>query len=128
MGEDAVMELQNRHLVVERQGDVWCARLAAPRLVEGQLDELAEEFARMINDAGCRKLVLSLGPQGPECLYSVFLARLVSLQRRMQAAGGALKLADLSPEAKEIFTVCNLDKLFEFAPTTAAAVAALRED
>ena len=59
-------------------------------------------------------------------VYSVFLARLVSLQRRVQAAGGALRLADLSPEAKEIFTVCHLDRLFEFAPTTAAAVAELQ--
>jgi hypothetical protein len=121
------MERPYRHLVVDRQGEVWCARLAAGRLVEGQLEELGEEFARMVNEEGCRKLVLSLGPQDPECLYSVFLAKLVALHRRLQAVGGVLKLADLGPEAMDIFLVCQLDKLFEFAPTSAAAVAALQK-
>jgi hypothetical protein len=121
------MELPYRHIVVERQGDVWCAHLAAPRLLECHLDELGDEFARLVNDDGCRKLVLSLGPQDPECLYSVFLAKLVTLLRRLQGAGGALKLADASAETHDIFTACHLDKMFDFAPTTAAAVAALEQ-
>ena len=69
---------------------------------------------------------MSLGPQDPECLYSVFLAKLVALQRRMKAKEGVLKLADVSPEARGIFAACHLEKIFDFVPTTASAVAALQ--
>jgi len=120
------MEHPYRHLIVERHSDVWCARLATPRMLESQLEELSEEFNRIVNDEGCRKFVLSLGPQDPECLYSVFLAKLVSLQRRLEANEGVLKLADVSPVAQGIFAACHLEKIFDFIPTTEAAVAALR--
>ncbi len=119
------MERPYKHLIVERQGEVWCARLVAPRIAEDQLEELGDEFAQLVND-GCYKLVLSLGPHGPECLYSVFLAKLVTLHRRLQANSGALRLAEVGPEARDIFAACHLDQLFHFAPTTAAAVAALQ--
>ena len=120
------MERPYKHLILERQGDVCCARLAAPRIPEDQLEELGGEFTQLVTEDGCRKLVLSLGPHSPECLYSVFLAKLVTLQRRLQSAGGAFKLADVSPEARDIFAACHLDKLFDFAPTTADAVTALQ--
>ncbi|MCC6418746.1 MAG: hypothetical protein IT429_10965 [Gemmataceae bacterium] len=120
------MERPYRHIEVERAGDVYCARLRQSRMDEDGLYELADELNDVAARDDCLKLVLSLGPETPEFLYSVFLAKLVALQRRFRARGGKLKLADLSEETVRVFDVCHLTPLFDFAPDRASAVEGFR--
>ena len=49
--------------------------------------QLADEVVDLI-DGGCRKLVFTLGPESLQCLYSVFLAKLVMFQRVLRERGG----------------------------------------
>jgi hypothetical protein len=119
------MPCPTRHLVVEQQGEVFCVRLRHPRLDEAGIYEVGEEFNGLIERDGCRKMVLSLGPEEPECLYSVFLAQLVTLQRKLQEHGGALKIVDASAHTLNVFRACKLIDWFDFAADQAGAVAAL---
>jgi hypothetical protein len=121
------MERPYRHLEVRREGEVFCARLREFRLSEPQLYEMCGELLRLPDKDGCRKLVLSLGPPEPEFLYSVFLAKLVSLQRRLDGAGGALRVVTTSAATMSIFAACRLDTLFHFAPDEATAVQELAD-
>jgi len=115
-----------RKLVVDRRDDVFCVRPRKHQYYEAEIQDLGEEFNALIDQEGCRKLALRLGPKAPECLYSVFLAKLVAVQRRMKEVGGVMKLYDVPPEVVEIFEVCRLKDVFEFEPDEQAAVAALR--
>jgi anti-anti-sigma factor len=110
---------------IERHGDICCLRLRKRELEESDLHQFSSEVNQLIQEEGCRKMVLSLGPDGPLCLYSIFLARLVSLQRRLRQAGGQLKLAHVGPEIFKIFQACNLQTLFEFCPDQKTALAEL---
>ena len=76
---------------------------------------------------GVRKgsLVLRLGPEPLDCLYSVFMAKLVRIRRHALEQGGALKLCDVHPHTRRVFEACHLDKYFDFAPDQETAVAAL---
>jgi hypothetical protein len=116
-----------RQLEVEQVGDIACLRLKQSRLGVGGLEELAADIDQFMDDTTCRSVVFSLGPEEPECLYSVFLAKLVTLQKRLQAAGGGLVLADASADVQKIFAACRLDDLFRFAPDRTAAIAALTQ-
>jgi anti-anti-sigma factor len=118
------MERPYRHIDVEPAGDVFYARLRQSRMDENALYEMGDELTRLVREDGCRKLILSLGPEEPECLYSVFLAKLVGLRRDLLAAGGGLKLCHVKPETLRIFDVCRLTPLFDFYPDKAAALAA----
>lgn len=118
-----MMSRQFRQIEVEQQGDVFCARLRNHRLSEEDIYAFSEDVLELINEDGCRKLVLDLGPRDPVCLFSIFLAKLVSIKRRLEKNGGGLKLAHVSPETHHIFEVCNLHNLFDFCPDEAAAVA-----
>jgi anti-anti-sigma factor len=115
-----------RHITVDRIGDVTCVSLKSQRLGENELAQLADEVVGLI-DGGCRKMVFSLGPEALECLYSVFLAKLVMFQRLLREHGGALKLCDATPEVREVFQACRLDDLFDFAPDRHTAAAALAQ-
>jgi anti-anti-sigma factor len=110
---------------VERHGAVFCVGLVQGRLDDDQLEQLGAELARLVDEEGCRKMVLNLGPQEVACLYSLLLAKLIHLQRRLDATGGGLALAHVTPYVRELFRLTNLDKLFRFFPDQAAAVVAL---
>ena len=112
-----------RHLVVERYGNVACVRLAKSRLDENEIHELALELIHLAREGGCPRVALCLGPQTPECLYSVFLAKLISLQRRLESLGGGLKLCQCTSQVIEILDACVLLDRFDIVADPAAALA-----
>jgi anti-anti-sigma factor len=116
-----------RHIEVACPGDVFCVRLRQSKLDETGLYELCDELTQLVAEDGCRKLVLSLGPPDPQFLYSIFLAKLVALQRRLKDSGGGLKLCDAGPDTLSIFDACGLARLFEFHPDQAEALKAFAE-
>src|SRR5262249_37781097 len=120
------MDLPFRHIAVDPEGDIFCVRLRRSQLTEPHILELAEELLSLITDEGCRKMVLSLGPGELECLYSVFLAKLVMVRRYLMERGGALKLCDTSPATLGVFEACRLKEYFDFLPDRESAVAALQ--
>ena len=113
------------HLDIERRGSVFCVRLRSNRFPETEIHEVAQELAELGRSEGCRGLALALGPKPPECLYSVFLAKLCSVQRVLAENGAGLVLCDVDPSVRTIFQAVKLDERFRFAPDFDAAVAAL---
>jgi hypothetical protein len=116
-----------RQLAVEQVGDVWCLGLHRPRLGVGGLEELVADIDQFMAHTPCRNVVFSLGPEEPECLYSIFLAKLVTLQKRLRATGGALIIAQASEDVRKIFAACRLDDLFSFTPDRGDAIASLAQ-
>jgi hypothetical protein len=112
-----------RHILTTQVGDVTCVSLVKHRLAEPEIGQMADEVVGLI-DGGCRKMIFSLGPGAVECLYSVFLSKLVTFQRVMREHGGTIRICDVTPEVREVFQACRLDDLFEFAPDQPAALAA----
>ncbi|MBI3822146.1 MAG: STAS domain-containing protein [Planctomycetes bacterium] len=106
-------------------GEVFCVRLLQPRIEDRQMDEFGAELARLIDEENCRKMVLNLGPAEPECLISVFLAKLINLQRRLEGMNGALTLAHASDYTRNIFRIAGIERFFHFYPDQNSAVQAL---
>lgn len=118
------MERPYRRIDVERAGVIFCVRLRQTTLSDEGLEELGAELARLLDEEGCHKLALCLGPAAPECLVSVFFAKLVHLQRRLEPRG--LVLAEIGPFERDLFRAAGLEKFFRFYPDRASAVAALQ--
>jgi anti-anti-sigma factor len=114
-------EPKSRLLVVERHGDAVCVRLQRMQLDEHELYEVGEELLQVIR-GGSPRVALTLGPEPPQFLFSVFLAKLITAQRVAHENGGELKLCNCSQEVLDIFDVCKLDTLFEFVPDAATAL------
>jgi len=118
---------RSTHLIdIEQHADAVCIHLCKARLDESELGQLMDELFAAVDANPGRNVIFSLGRDEPIFLYSVFLAKLVRFQRRVKAAEGRLKLADVSPNVHEIFQVCHLDHLFEIyadMPTALASCA-----
>src|SRR5438046_1149040 len=72
------------------QGDVVCVRLEHTRLEETEIAQLGDEVLSLCREGGWRKLAMSLGPETPYCLYSVFLAKLVAIRNALGKLGGQM--------------------------------------
>jgi hypothetical protein len=112
-----------RHIFATQVGDVTCVSLKKHQMAEDEIVQMADEVIGLV-DGGCRKLAFSLGPEALQCLYSVFLAKLVMFQRVLRERGGAMKLCDVTPEVRGVFEACRLAELFDFAPDGPTALAA----
>ena len=104
-----------RYLLVERRAGLCCVRLRSHRLLESEIAGLAEELVEAARASDCRGVALALGPKAPECLYSVFLAKLFGVQRVLREQGAALVLCEADPMVRSIFEACQLDEQFHFA-------------
>lgn len=113
----------HRLIHVEQRGDVFCVNLLQTRLDEPMIHELSDELRELVARGGCRRMALSLGPESPECLYSVFLAKLITLQRVLREHDGELVLCHVRPAVRDIFEACCLDRMFTFLPDFEAALA-----
>lgn len=120
------MDRPYRYIEVEQHPPLVCVRLKQRVFSDPELENLGDEIARLVDEQGCRKLVLTLGPPEPQCLYSVFLAKLINLQKRLENDGGALALTNLNPTAMAFFEAAGLETFFRFYPDVATACAALK--
>jgi hypothetical protein len=111
-----------RHIVVQQHSTVGCVRLVKPRLDETEIYQLFGELLHLARDGGCPHIALSLGPQPPNCMYSIFLAKLIGLERRLREMGGGLKLCECPQEVIDILDAVVLLDRFELVPDPDTAV------
>lgn len=92
--------------------------------------ELSEELTELYNQLTERPLdsvpnvVLNLG--GVSYLNSSNIAQILRLRRRLIEAHKMMKLAAVADGVWSIMLLTGLDKVFEFAPDKATAIAALQ--
>ena len=106
------MQVQPRssRLEVKEAGEVTVVRFTDRRILgEGPCQTAGEQLFSLVDDRGCRHLVLNFS--GVERLDSAFVAKLVWLHQKVRAAGGRLALCDLNPTLSEIFRTLRLHRL-----------------
>ncbi|HZZ79927.1 MAG TPA: hypothetical protein VFE62_15515 [Gemmataceae bacterium] len=114
-------------LKVEKVGNVHCVDLHAARLEDDQMDDLGAEFAQLVDVDNARAVVLMLGPDEVDCLLSVFFAKVLNLQRRLDSVEGKLALAQVNDDTRELFRIAGIEKYFSFYPDRQSAVKALSQ-
>jgi hypothetical protein len=121
------MATEFKQLILENHGNVTAVSLRQSRVAPEKLDELLGDLENLVDGAPSNKIALRLGPEDPECLYSVFLAKLVTVQKRLAKSGGLLAIVEASPTVQSIFDACKLRAMFDFKPDLASAVASLEQ-
>ncbi len=112
-----------RHIEVNEVGDVTVVRFRDRKLIEDiRIQELGQELFALAASAACEKLLLNFSYV--EFLSSSALGKLITLDKKIKAAGGALKLSNIRPEIYEVFTITKLDRLFDIRDDEADALAA----
>lgn len=112
-----------RRLTVSENGVVTVVRFIDKKILdESNIQEMGEELFRLVEKEN-RKLML-LNFANVEFLSSAALGKLITLDKKVKAHGGRLKLSNIRPEIREVFTITRLDKLLDIKENETDALAA----
>jgi anti-sigma B factor antagonist len=112
--------MAQQHFDLSQIDEVTIVRFSDRRIT----DEVnIEEFGNELNELvakGHRKLVLNFAHV--EFLSSAALGKLISLDKRVRTAGGALKLSNIRPQIYEVFAITRLNEIFQIYETELEAL------
>ncbi len=116
------MQTSNR-MSVNEVGTVSVVHFKDKKILdEGNIQELGQELFALVEDNGCKALLLNFSDV--EFLSSAALGKLITLDRKVKENGGKLKFSNIRPEIYEVFVITKLHKLFDIKDDEADALAA----
>ena len=112
-----------RRLDINEVGDVTVVRFRDRKIVEDiNIQELGAEMFQLIEEEKREKLLLNFSTV--DFLSSAALGKLITLDKKVKAHGGKLKLTNIRPEIYEVFAITRLNRLFDIKDDEADALAA----
>jgi anti-sigma B factor antagonist len=107
-------------IMVDRVGDVTVAAVQAAEFDGGNADDFKQEIAPVLEKT--KKLVLDLGRV--QFVDSSGCGAILSCLKGLTAAGGDLKLCNVSRPVRSVFELIRLHRICEILDTREAAVKA----
>ena len=111
-----------QRLDVNEVGDVTVVRFRDHKIVEDiSIQQLGQELFHLVEVDNRDKLLLNFS--SVDFLSSAALGKLITLDKKMKAHGGSLKLSNIRPEIYEVFAITKLNRLFDIKDDEADALA-----
>ena len=111
-----------QRLMVNEVGDVSVVRFRDQKIIDNlNIQELGRALTSLVEGDKRGKLLLNFS--AVEFLSSAALGKLITLDKKVKAAGGALKLCQIQPEIYEVFAITKLNRLFDIKEDEADALA-----
>jgi anti-sigma B factor antagonist len=118
------MSTAQRRLDIEEINDVTIARFIDKKILdEGNIQIIGNQLFGMIDTDGRRKIILDF--TNVEYLSSAALGKLITLEKKVKAAKGKLRLCNIRPDIYEVFVITRLNKLFDIRDTQEQALEGL---
>ena len=113
------MEKTVKPYEVARTGDVDFVRVIEPKIAQPALEALQRDLAKRI-DEGSRKMVINLA--NVAFVDSFGIGVIAATARKLQNAGGQMRLCGVGDRVKMSLTITRLDKNLEVLEDEAQAV------
>ncbi|MDO4627921.1 MAG: STAS domain-containing protein [Planctomycetia bacterium] len=110
-----------RHISTNIVDDICVVHLLDNRIVDDiNIYELGMELFALVEQNGYSKILLNFSSVG--FLSSAALGKLIMLYKKVTIRNGVLKLCNIAPDIRELFTMMNLDRIFSICNTEADAL------
>jgi anti-sigma B factor antagonist len=97
---------------VEDIGDVTVVNFVDRKILDEQnIQVIGEQLFSLVDNSGRRKVLLNFS--NVEYLSSAALAKLITLNKKLQQVNGRLVLCNIDPQIYEVFEITKLNRLFE---------------
>ena len=111
-----------RRLEINEVGDVTVVHFLDQKIVEDLgIQELGQELFQLVEGDHRFKIVLNFS--SVDFLSSAALGKLITLDKKIKANDGVLKLCNIRPEIYEVFAITRLNRLFDIKEDEADALA-----
>src|ERR1700716_733972 len=102
---------RRRRLEVEDIGDVTVVNFIDRKILDEQnIQIIGEQLFSLVDEVGRRKILLNF--RNVEYLSSAALAKLITLNKKLQQVNGRLILCNIDAQIKEVFEITKLNRLF----------------
>ena len=102
----------HRRLDIEEVGDVTVAKFIDKKILdETNIQIIGNQLFGLVDEDRRAKIVLDFA--NVEYLSSAALGKLITLDKKVKAAKGKLRLCSIRPDIYEVFAITKLNKLFD---------------
>ena len=102
----------HRRLDIEEVGDVTIAKFIDKKILdEGNIQIIGNQLFGLVEEDDRRKIILDFS--NVEYLSSAALGKLITMDKKVKAAKGKLRLCAVRPDIYEVFAITKLNKLFD---------------
>ena len=96
---------------IEEVGDVTVAKFIDKKILdETNIQIIGNQLFGLVDEDGREKIVLDFS--NVEYLSSAALGKLITMDKKVKAAKGKLRLCSIRPDIYEVFAITKLNKLF----------------
>jgi anti-sigma B factor antagonist len=111
-----------RRLQVNDVGEVCVVRFRDQKIIEDiNIQEWGQELFHLVDAESRLKLLLNFS--AVDFLSSAALGKLITLDKKVKARSGTLKLCNIRPEIYEVFAITKLNRLFDIKDDESDALA-----
>jgi anti-sigma B factor antagonist len=123
---DTIQTRKDALLHITKQNDVAVVSFVTSRILDqSNVQQLGEELDALIDQHDMDRIILNF--ENVSYMSSAVMGKLVSLLKRVQSAGGELKLCSIEDSIYEIFEIMRFDKMFDIYKSEDEAVVAMME-
>ncbi|HVJ68910.1 MAG TPA: STAS domain-containing protein [Caulifigura sp.] len=113
-----------RRLDIDEVGDVTVARFIDKKILdENNIQIIGNQLFGLVEEDGRKKIVLDF--TNVEYLSSAALGKLITMDKKVKASGGKLRLCNIRKDIYEVFAITRLNKVFDIRNTQDEAVAGM---
>jgi len=113
----------HRRIDVSKVGDVTVVKFLDKKILEeAGIQELGSELFALVELDNRKSILLNF--TGVEFLSSAALGKLITLDRKVKAHKGRLKMSNIRPEIFEVFQITKLNKVFDIRKDEPEAISA----
>ncbi len=113
-----------RRLDLETIGDITIAKFVDKKILdETNIQIIGNQLFGLVEDDGRKKIILDFS--NVEYLSSAALGKLITMDKKVKAAGGKLRLCAIRPDIYEVFAITKLNQVFDIKDDQEQALAGL---
>ena len=113
---------KKRRLLIEPHGDISVVQFMEKKILdELNIKDIGDELFDLVDTQNKTRLLLNF--EQVEYLSSAALGKLITLNKKIRAVEGELRLCRIHPDIAEVFRITKLDKLFDICETEEEALA-----
>lgn len=110
-----------RRLDIEDNNDVTVVKFVDKKILdEGNIQIIGNQLFGLVDEDHRGKIVLDFS--NVEYLSSAALGKLITMDKKVKAAKGKLRLCNIRADILEVFKITRLDKLFTIFPNQEKAL------
>jgi anti-sigma B factor antagonist len=107
-----IMASGQRRLDIDTIGEVTIARFIDKKILdESVIQSIGNQLFGLVEEDGRQRIILDFS--NVEYLSSAALGKLITMDKKVKAAGGKLRLCSIRPDIYEVFAITKLNQVFD---------------